>query len=773
MVRFKPGGTPQRIVPQEAKWINSPFVGSQIPKGQRGWRPIASISVEPGVGYRIIGTFGTTSRTDYNEFVMDTTGRLVISAALNSPRKWTPASQYAGRGVTNFIVHSRLPDGKYLVILNRNIMRYLADGRVDPSFISTYSSGSQLGTLGSWADDSYRFATLGDRLFYAITPAIRARTIDYLTGISDFDEKFNKTGLMSFQLRSVPGDYAYAHGRVTTVNAPQTGCSPAGPSRSLANQILRATPGNNLAMTDTAGYFSLPLPQGNYQLGQPLENNALMRQVCPSAAAPNYSVSLTASGQLATGNDFINQTYDCPRLYLGQVSPRFRMCSRGQIALHYGNDGTAAEPNARIRLNLPKAVRLLSASMAYSRPADSSYLFTLGNLAPGQSGQILIQDTVACWGAIDSSSRACYSARIEPLNVCGQLNPTQIGWSGAWLDAKAKFEDVAGGRVRCVVYARGSQMTDSVEYRYSAVGINLRGKLLLNAGDSLVITAPILASNHGFFLSLNQPAKCPLGQTGQLGLHGQSTAPVWLGFSSGWFEAQTVQACPAYRYSYDPNEKEVTPEGVVSNNAELTYTIHFENLGNDTAFAVAIEDTLSASLDAATFKLAGSSHPCRPLLAGTAEQPTVTFLFNPIALPARKQDSVNSKGQVSFKIKMRPGLPHATHVANRAHIYFDKNPAVTTNTVVSRLPDAPVAIRSKTQTGSRLRAWPNPSQGALTVALPAGIRAQDLRITNAQGAVVKASLTGKPGLACISGLPPGVYIVSAKGAAPVTVVIIP
>ena len=44
-----------------------------------------------------------------------------------------------------------------------------------------------------------------------------------------------------------------------------------------------------------------------------------------------------------------------------------------------------------------------------------------------------------------------------------------------------------------------------------------------------------------------------------------------------------MQQCPSYRYSYDPNEKLVSPEGPVELGAELTYTIHFENYGNDTS----------------------------------------------------------------------------------------------------------------------------------------------------------------------------------------------
>ncbi len=60
--------------------------------------------------------------------------------------------------------------------------------------------------------------------------------------------------------------------------------------------------------------------------------------------------------------------------------------------------------------------------------------------------------------------------------------------------------------------------------------------------------------------------------------------------------------------SYDPNDIVVSPSGCLpAGVTNLTYTIHFENTGNDTAFNIYVLDTLSPDFDVSTFKILASS----------------------------------------------------------------------------------------------------------------------------------------------------------------------
>jgi uncharacterized repeat protein (TIGR01451 family) len=67
--------------------------------------------------------------------------------------------------------------------------------------------------------------------------------------------------------------------------------------------------------------------------------------------------------------------------------------------------------------------------------------------------------------------------------------------------------------------------------------------------------------------------------------------------------------CSPIRAAYDPNDKQVVPTGVgalglidSSSKLPLTYTIRFQNMGNDTAIKVVIRDSISPHLDILTME---------------------------------------------------------------------------------------------------------------------------------------------------------------------------
>ncbi len=146
--------------------------------------------------------------------------------------------------------------------------------------------------------------------------------------------------------------------------------------------------------------------------------------------------------------------------------------------------------------------------------------------------------------------------------------------------------------------------------------------------------------------------------------------------------AQSIVTC-----SYDPNDKAVLPlpigeENYTLKNEVLKYTIRFQNTGNDTAFYVAIKDTLHSALDRTTFTELASSHPVNTTMSASGE---VTFEFNNIVLPDSATNEEASNGFVSYSIQAFKGVPENTLVSNTAYIYFDQNPAIITNTTLNNL----------------------------------------------------------------------------------------
>lgn len=134
--------------------------------------------------------------------------------------------------------------------------------------------------------------------------------------------------------------------------------------------------------------------------------------------------------------------------------------------------------------------------------------------------------------------------------------------------------------------------------------------------------------------------------------------------------------------SYDPNTLSASPEGFSANHylplnyPRLNYFIEFQNTGNDTAITVMITDTLDQSLDPASVVAAAGSHP---FTMNIEDGGVVKFTFDNIMLADSNTNEAASHGYIGFSVALKPGLAAGTFIENTAHIFFDANPAVSTN----------------------------------------------------------------------------------------------
>jgi uncharacterized repeat protein (TIGR01451 family) len=173
--------------------------------------------------------------------------------------------------------------------------------------------------------------------------------------------------------------------------------------------------------------------------------------------------------------------------------------------------------------------------------------------------------------------------------------------------------------------------------------------------------------------------------------------------------------CFVIGVSYDPNFKEVSPEGtgaqgyIPAATSELTYTLHFQNTGTAQAFNVALLDTISTNLDLYSLQIIGSSHNVTPyLLPGR----TVKFMFTNINLPDSTTNEELSHGYVAYKINLNTGLAPATEIKNTGYIYFDYNAPVVTNTTLNTIE---LSSGIHTKAAGSLSVWPNPATEKIVV----------------------------------------------------------
>ncbi len=141
--------------------------------------------------------------------------------------------------------------------------------------------------------------------------------------------------------------------------------------------------------------------------------------------------------------------------------------------------------------------------------------------------------------------------------------------------------------------------------------------------------------------------------------------------------------------AYDPNDKQVFPNGVYTENfinhetQTLEYLIRFQNTGTDTAKNVVIKDPISNLLDISSIQILSTSHAMTYELIGNE----CIFSFQDIYLPDSGASFVNSQGFVKFSIDIQGPKTHLMEIENFANIYFDFNPAIITNTSSVKLFD--------------------------------------------------------------------------------------
>ncbi|GGG57693.1 T9SS type A sorting domain-containing protein [Bizionia arctica] len=217
--------------------------------------------------------------------------------------------------------------------------------------------------------------------------------------------------------------------------------------------------------------------------------------------------------------------------------------------------------------------------------------------------------------------------------------------------------------------------------------------------------------------------------------------------------------------SYDPNNKIEShgPEIKLDDFTDqdyLYYTINFQNLGTAEALEVRVEDVLDSQLDASTFKMLNASHD----YVVTRTDNNLIWNFDAINLPSESMDEPNSHGYVYFKVKPLAGYQDGDIIPNTADIYFDFNPAITTNTFETEF----VTTLSVNDFSTVLYSmYPNPANNTVHVQFDKAV-AENLvvNIYNVQGKLVSKinSISNNNKISFnVSNLSQGMYFVELKG----------
>ena len=159
------------------------------------------------------------------------------------------------------------------------------------------------------------------------------------------------------------------------------------------------------------------------------------------------------------------------------------------------------------------------------------------------------------------------------------------------------------------------------------------------------------------------------------------------------------------RGAIDPNDKSESHAGRMrvsdaTGGEYLQYTIRFQNTGNDTAFTVAITDTLSNLLDWSSLEMVSASANYKLTINDGSK---LLWLFNNINLVDSNKNEVKSHGYLVYRIKAKPTVAIGNIITNTASIYFDYNLPVQTNTETTYILDNLLPLNILSFTAQRLR----------------------------------------------------------------------
>lgn len=394
-----------------------------------------------------------------------------------------------------------------------------------------------------------------------------------------------------------------------------------------------------------------------------------------------------------SGFNFGIQMYACPLMSVTVGTDRRRPCFASTTTVSYCNDGSTTAQNVEVVVELPIYATPASASESYTINRQGQIVFALGSIAAGACGEITITDTTDCDLSL-TGLETCTQAWILPSNDCynALLNPVSA-WDMSDLSVSASCSSTSQ-TANFTIYNYGQDMQMPQQYRVLGQnGLIYSDSVQLAAGDSLEISL----TGVGYYVRLevdNHPDRpttpavfaelgdCPTGVRPQFFVVPYET------FDDN---VATDVECIVIVNSYDPNDKQVAPLGIlaqhyVTSNSMLEYKIRFQNTGTDTAYRVEVIDTLSEHIDLASLQLGSASHAYEFYVDG-ANTPVFHWVFNDINLVDSLTNEPASHGHLKFKVAMKKGLAEETTITNFADIYFDYNDPIRTNSPFVTLKD--------------------------------------------------------------------------------------
>lgn len=213
--------------------------------------------------------------------------------------------------------------------------------------------------------------------------------------------------------------------------------------------------------------------------------------------------------------------------------------------------------------------------------------------------------------------------------------------------------------------------------------------------------------------------------------------------------------------SCDPNSI-TAPLCIDKDSTWITYVLHFENTGNDTAHNIYVMDTLSYNLDMNSIRLLMASAAMNVAHVTDGGYNVLRFDFMNINLPDSSHHGL-CDGAVIYKARVLNGTTPGTVIDNRAGIYFDVNSVVMTNTALTTIDCSRTEAVASITKDNEINIYPNPATGHIIVRT-GKYNNTTATLRNIMGQCVQhIGISGTEQTLDIHELPAGLYSITVQG----------
>ncbi len=512
--------------------------------------------------------------------------------------------------------------------------------------------------------------------------------------------------------------------------------------------------------TNTSGLYEFNLDTGFYTVT--IQPPAAIWQPCDDGL---YSVDLSTEPDTVTVNFLAQDSALCSLLDISLAAPRLVRCTDNLYYVGWCNKGTHEATDAMAVVVLPPELDFVSASQPVVQSGDTLY-FELGTVGIGDCGQLTFTVYVDC-DSTELGQTLCTEVHIYPDTLCFQ----PAGWSGAQVVATGKClgDTTVEFRLRNIGNAPTQSLLNYIITEDLVV--LMQGNYNLDPGEETVILRTANGATQR--IEAEQEPGYPFASSLSAAVEACGTPPFSYNVINQYplddASPFTDIDCSPIVGSYDPNDKQGFPTGYdgqhfIEPGTDITYLIRFQNTGTDTAFTVAVRDTLSPWLDPASAKPGAASHPYSWELTGAG---TLIFHFANILLPDSNVNEAASHGFVQFRVSQKTKVPLGTVIENDAAIVFDYNAPVITNTTFHTVDRYFYTVSTESIPGDQIvqvKVSPNPFRERATFTLPILTPEEtSFRLLDAAGRLVyESAFEGNTLELTASGLHSGMYWIEIR-----------